>query len=224
MKIAKKIKFIISQLLYKTTPQIFIDATKLVEIRVTLTYIFQEGLALAHDRLPGKLPSGYTIRLADTQDLHHFLNFSDRRNSLEELQERFDQGEVCVAAWHDGRIAAFTWAKLKLFTGAIYRIPLKGDEAYLFDAYTAGEHRGHGLAVHLRYSMYKLLAERGRLVLYSTSNRYNTPALKFKNKLGAQIIHSVKCIDFFGRWKFGTTLHLQRLREEQDENTTSSNL
>ncbi|MBT8363227.1 MAG: GNAT family N-acetyltransferase, partial [Deltaproteobacteria bacterium] len=165
------------------------------------------------DGWPAKVPAGYTIGLADRQDMYQLLKFSDRRDTLEELQERFDRGEICVAAWKNGRVAAFTWAKLNNFTGAIYNIPLKGDEAYLFDAYTSKEHRGNRLAAHLRYNMYQVLAKRSRFVLYSTSNRYNTPALKFKNKLGARIIHLVKCIDFFGRWKFGTSLRLQRLKE-----------
>lgn len=123
--------------------------------------------------------------------------------SYEELQSRLKDGNLCLGAKRNGRLVAFTWCNLTRCTSEGFPFPLNDDEAYLFDAYTASDSRGQGLAPGLRYRLYKELARMGRTKLYSVTDRYNTPALRFKLKLGAVILKSSWHITLFKRWDFG---------------------
>ena len=65
-------------------------------------------------------------------------------------------------------------------------IQLKSDEAYLWNMYTMESFRGMNIAPYLRYKSYEVLKGMGRDKLYSISEYFNTPAIKFKLKLNAK--------------------------------------
>ena len=98
---------------------------------------------------------------------------------------------------------AFTWCNLTQCLSEGYSFPLNDEEAYLFDAYTASDLRGQGLAPALRYRLYEELARLGRTKLYSISERFNTPAIRFKLKLGAKLLKSDWYVTLFKKWHFG---------------------
>jgi hypothetical protein len=76
------------------------------------------------------------------------------------------------------------------------------DEAYLFDAYTLLPCRGKGIAPFMRYELYRVLDKFGKRTLYSYSDVFNLPALKFKQKLNARIVELNLYIDIFARYRF----------------------
>lgn len=124
--------------------------------------------------------------------------------SVREFAGRLDRGHVCVALKHrtaDGResIAGYTWADLNEINDAACRAPLAEDEAYLYDAFVAEAHRGRALAPHLRYCCYQVLRSQGREHFYSVSDYFNTPAIRFKLKLGAEVARVGLQVELFGR-------------------------
>ena len=102
-----------------------------------------------------------------------------------------------------GKIAAFTWCRFDVFDyGPKGEFSLKKNEAYLFDMYTLRAFRGHDLAPFLRYRFYEELSKMGRDVLYSHSDYFNIPAVRFKSKLNAKIIMLCLYIRLFKRFRW----------------------
>jgi hypothetical protein len=71
-------------------------------------------------------------------------------------------------------------------------------------------YRGRNLAPFLRYAVYEHLNRSGHTKLYSITEYFNTPAVKFKEKLGARQLKLGLCVRFFNRWKWGITLKKNR--------------
>jgi GNAT superfamily N-acetyltransferase len=188
---------------YSPLPRFFIDGLDKLGIRIHLVYLIREGINEGVARLHRDGLDGYEVQFLGSEDMAEMARIPYRPFRYEELQSRVRNGNLCLGARRDGRLVAFTWCNLArcIFKG--YSFPLSDDEAYLFDAHTAPELRGHGIAPALRYRLYEELARKGRTKLYSISDRFNTPALRFKLKLGAEILKSESYVTLFRRWHFG---------------------
>ena len=109
-------------------------------------------------------------------------------NTVERIRARFDKGHVCIVLKNGGRIAGYTWADLAEVNGSACDYALDPDEAYLYDAFIVPKLRGRKLAPYMRAESYKHLRQMGRHTLYSISECFNTPAIKFKEKLNAEVV------------------------------------
>jgi len=109
-------------------------------------------------------------------------------------------------------IVASSWCDLHWCHYEFLSFPLKEDEAYLCNAVTLNSYRGKNLAPFLRYEIYKYLDQIGRTKLYSITEYFNTPAKKFKEKLGARQLKLVVCIRFFKRGIWNITLKKYRTK------------
>lgn len=188
---------------YSPLPRIFIDGLNKLGIQIHLIYLIREGIT-------GSIPlqqkdglEGYEVGFLEAKDMTEMAQIPYRPVSYEELQSRLKDGNLCLGAKRDGRLVAFTWCNLIWCKSEGVSFSLNNDEAYLFDAYTASDLRGQGLAPALRYRLYEELARMGRTKLYSISERFNAPALRFKLKLGAGILNSGWHVIFFKKWHFG---------------------
>jgi hypothetical protein len=70
--------------------------------------------------------------------------------------------------------------------------------------YTRDSYRGKNLAPYLRYKSYEMLKQIGRDKLYSVSDYFNSPAVKFKKKLNTKKIKLILFIQLFNKlhWTF----------------------
>ena len=84
--------------------------------------------------------------------------------------------------------------------------PLKEGEVYLTGAYTFSAHRGKSLAVVLEYELYKQLNAMGLKKYHSINVLYNTPGLRFKEKLQAKPVKLCLFIRLFNRFQWNITL------------------
>lgn len=188
---------------YSPLPRIFIDGLDKLGIQIHLIYLIREGITGEVARPQQDGLEGYEVGFLGAEDMTEMAQIPYRPVRYEELQSRLKDGNLCLGAKRDGHLVAFTWCNLTRCQSEGYSFPLNDDEAYLFDAYTASDLRGQGLAPALRYRLYEELARMGRTKLYSVTDRYNTPALKFKLKLGAGILKSDWYITLFRKWHFG---------------------
>jgi len=188
---------------YSPLPRIFIDGLDKLGIQIHLIYLTREGITegAAHQQREGL--EGYEVRFLGAGDMTEMAKIPYRPASYKELQSRLKDGNLCLGAKRNGHLVAFTWCNLTWCNSEGCSFPLNDDEAYLFDAYTASDSRGQGLAPGLRYRLYEELARMGRTKLYSVTDRYNTPALRFKLKLGAVILKSSWHVTLFKKWDFG---------------------
>jgi hypothetical protein len=208
----QRLNYIRSKFQYNTIVQVILDVLKVLKIRINPYYIFLED--------PRLIPAGFHFSNPDAIEFGHLskdhilllLDYPDRNETFKSLNERLDHGDVCIAAWFGKKIVAFSWADLKEISFPPYRMPLLDSEAYLYDTYTTIEFRGKGIADILRYHLYVELTKQGRYTLYSISQRFNPPAIRFKSKLGAKIVDSGISIKFFDKWEIKTSVHPQKIR------------
>jgi GNAT superfamily N-acetyltransferase len=188
---------------YNPLPRIFIDGLAKLGIRIHLIYLIREGITGGVARQQRDGLEGYEVGFLRAEDMTEMAQIPYRPVSYEELQSRLKDGNLCLGAKLQGGLVAFTWCNLSWCQYEGCSFPLNDDEAYLFDAYTASDLRGQGLAPALRYHLYKELERMGRTKLYSITERFNAPALRFKLKLGAGILKSGWHVTLFKKWHFG---------------------
>jgi hypothetical protein len=179
------------------------DLLKRVGIRIEPYYVILEGL------FNGSIPQletgleGYSIGFLGPEDMKAISvsAIPDRNTTEEFLLNRLKRGSRCFGAKHRGKVAAFTWYGEKQcnFHGRIS--PLKENEAALFDAYTLKSYRGKGIAPYIRYQLYKELSNLGKDILYSDSDFFNIPSIRFKTKLNAKLLE-LRVHIAFRRWHF----------------------
>ena len=116
----------------------------------------------------------------------------------ENLAHRLNIGKKCYGARHNGKVAAIMWIDLDESTPLLAEnYKLGNDEAYLYGASTSSSYRGKNIAPVLRYKVYSELKAAGRNKVYSYSELSNTPALRFKQKIGATIIQKRLDVELF---------------------------
>jgi hypothetical protein len=208
----QRLNYIRTKFQYDTFVQVLLDALKIVKIRIDPYLIFLEGLTLAPSEFQNRKPEGIEFGYLNKDHVPLLLDYPDRNESLKTLNERFDRGDVCIAAWSERKIVAFSWANLREISFLPYRMLLLDNEAYLYDAYTNIDFRGRRIADILRYQLYVELAKQGRYTLYSVSQRFNPSAIRFKTKLGAKIVDSGISFKFFGLGEIKTSVHPQKIR------------
>ena len=149
----------------------------------------------------------YEFGFLSTKDMAAIAALPDRDVAYDELVGRLQAGQVCFGVKCQEDIVAFTWCDFTECAFSSYHaFPLRENEAYLFDAYTAESFRGKGIASDTRYRCYQELAKRGKTVLYSRTVSLNAPAMRFKNKLHAEVLESAVLVELFYRWRFSIRL------------------
>ena len=108
--------------------------------------------------------------------------------TVENVQGRFDRGDLCLVLKNEETVAGYTWVNFEEVSEPKCSYVLQPGEAYLYDAYIAPDYRGRDLAPYMRYECYKHLRNDGRDAFYSLSDYFNKPAIRFKVKLNAEIV------------------------------------
>ncbi|KON28645.1 hypothetical protein AC481_00730 [miscellaneous Crenarchaeota group archaeon SMTZ-80] len=175
-------------------------ATLGLEIR--LFYVFREGCLGQEQKKFGPEFSEYDTEFLGPEDMKKIDRIEGRTASEEFLRERLEAGNMCLAVKEKDEIVGFTWCDFDVLDlPSKWKSKLGKNEAYLFDAFILRAYRGHGLAPFMRHRCYQELTKMGRDVFYSTSDYFNTPALHFKRKLGAQILKLYLYIQLFKRFR-----------------------
>ncbi|MCP5007387.1 MAG: hypothetical protein GY941_26130 [Planctomycetes bacterium] len=135
-------------------------------------------------------------RLIDNSEDYSFaffgreeMKFLDQLPQYSEdmLLSRLKNGKICFGVKYRGQVASFMWID---FDSCIYfrnKLLLNSHEAYLFEMVTLESFRGKNIAPNLRYQAYKELKAIGRNTFYSVSELFNSPSIRFKEKLKARV-------------------------------------
>ena len=165
------------------------------------------------ERLPADLPASLTA-LPEGFEFARFgeaeiaelgrLPANDETASEALMRQRLQAGYSCLGMKHRGSIVAYTWFSLDTTQTRLYPAVLQPNEAYLFNMYVEPGHRGHHLAVIMRYRCYEALRDLGRDTFYSVTITSNKPSWRFKQKLGAARLFLGLYLQLFrkfeGRW------------------------
>ena len=191
---------------YNSLPQTLLGGLHTVGILIQPYDLFLEGLHKGPIPAYERPPEGFRIEVLAPADMKTIAAIPDRNIQERQLMERLERRNECLGVFLGSELVAFTWCNLDTCTYPGDPFPLGPDETYLFDAYTSHALRGKGLAPLLRYQTYKKLELTGRNRLYSVSERLNKRAVRFKQKLNAQVIRSGIYVELFRRWRYTNQL------------------
>jgi hypothetical protein len=192
------------KLRYSSIARVIFDAIARLGIRIAPYYLFREGLFNGAIPELERCSEEYTLGFLGPGDMKCIADLPERKYPEEKLHARLQEGNKCFGIKYHGSLAAFTWCNFRTCTltyGNISARNLQEDEVYLFDSYTVIAYRGKGIAPYIRYQLYKELARVGRHRLYSISDAFNKPAIKFKKKLNARFIELRLFVSLFKRWR-----------------------
>jgi GNAT superfamily N-acetyltransferase len=192
-------KYIWRKARYNHPLRLVVDGLWKMGVQVRPFCVFQEGLSDAsiHELETGL--EGHEIGFLGVQDMKAISEIPLRNISLEQLLQRLKEGKKCLGMKCRGELIAFVWCDFDECNFEGFRFDLSEDEVYLFDMYTLAPYRGRGIAPYLRYQCYRELDILGKRKLFSISDYFNTPSIKFKLKLNARIIELALFVDLFGK-------------------------
>lgn len=147
--------------------------------------LFREGVRPHQTDWP-ELAAEFSSGVLDEADLPAVAACVSRTEA--QIQSRLQKGHLCIVLKQGPRIAGYTWADFDEVNDAACDYELRPGEAYLYDAFIARDFRGRGLAPYLRVESYRHLRLAGKHTFYSISDYFNSPAIRFKEKLNADAI------------------------------------
>jgi hypothetical protein len=152
-------------------------------VKIVPYYAFQEFLCHEKDLNITPDLDQWKICFLKPSDMETISSNPEVIESNDLLSEMLTHGRICLGLLHNDKIAAYTCCNLKRrHYYPAPDIPLKKDEAYLYDARTFEAYRGKNIAPYLRYQLYKYLTKIGRTKFYSCTVLFNTSAINFKKK------------------------------------------
>ena len=182
--------------------RLFLDAIGRLGIKIVPYYVVMEGLFLKQSSIDAPELGEYQTGFLNSDEIKKIAAIPGRQESEDDLLRRLTAGQLCFGLKLNNDLSAFTWCNLQEFRVFGVQRAMAQDEAYLFDAYTLLPCRGKGIAPFMRYELYRVLDKFGKRTLYSYSDVFNLPALKFKQKLNARIVELNLYIDIFARYRF----------------------
>jgi len=205
---ASGLKKIVSKIRYGLTLQSIRNVLIRIGIDISPYYWFQEGINITKIPEIQGSASDYSFELLGPEDMKILETLGKGwSRPLERIPALLEGKEKCIAIKCKDEIAAFMWINLIEFKYKSIVVPLKSNEAYLTDMFTVEGFRGKNLAPCLRYKSYEMLKEMGRDTFYSISISFNTPAVRFKEKLEAKKVDLILLIQLFR--KFHTIIKLK---------------
>lgn len=180
-------------------------------IEIVPYYVTHESLR--HDTEPRVDPELGPVAtcLLSPEEIEEIYAHPDSEVWAYEKETLLDERCLCIGLKLKGEIAAYMWCNLNRCHSRFVKFPLKPDEAYLCSADTLKAYRGRNLAPLLRYELYRYLNQMGRTSFYSTTEFFNTPAQKFKEKLGARPLRLNLHIRLGSRYQRNVTLKKYRV-------------
>jgi hypothetical protein len=199
------LKRVLNRIRYGLALQTVRGLFRRIGIEFSPFYLFQEGADFSViPELKEKDPD-YTIGLLEPEEMKMIGNVQ-KGLSDEKLTALLEAGAKCIAIKDKGEIVAFTWISFDEVSFYSTVMKLKNDEAYLWSMFTIESHRGKNLAPYLRYKSYEILKELGRNIIYSASDSFNSPAVRFKEKLNAKKLKLILFVKIFNRIQWSFTL------------------
>jgi len=175
-------------------------------IEILPYYLYREKVSVVAEmpKIKGNV-SDYQFEFLGQADMKTISESNSGFNEEEYLGFLADGG-ICLGMKLGNQIAAFMWINIKERGFKETIIPLKSDEAYLWNMYTMESFRGMNIAPYLRCKSYEVLKGMGRGKLYSISEYFNSPAVKFKHKLNAKRLRLGLYIKLFNKYHWDLTL------------------
>lgn len=146
-------------------------------------YLVQEGMKNNDKHVEPKI-NPIEARFLTPQEVKVISQHPEVGYTYQEFSNRLDSNCKCFGLLHHDQTVAYMWCNFSKIESYL-SFPLKSNEVYLFDALSFKAVRGKNLAPFLRNKLYQTLKDENFNKFYSVTDKFNTPAVNFKKKLGA---------------------------------------
>lgn len=144
-------------------------------------------LNLADIQLAGDPPAGYVYRFLTPDDIARFVG-PENELGPQHVERARAGHDLCFAALHNDRLAAFGWYALGCIEGEHcdgVALSFPAGESYMYKGFTHPDFRGQRLHGYvMRLALEELARDRGITALVSTVSFVNWPSLKSCDRLG----------------------------------------
>lgn len=147
----------------------------------------------------------YAAGFLDKEDMSELAS-CEAWLSEEMLLDRLRRGIKCFAVKHQGRIISYMWCAFEEINDRCVHLKLKPDEAHIHNVYTLPEYRGKGLAPFMRTQCYEALGKAGIERFYSHCDAFNTPSVRYKEKMNTPVQKLGLFISLGGKYSRNWTL------------------
>jgi predicted GNAT family acetyltransferase len=194
------IKNILYRLRHGTLFLSFQYRLKKIGIYIAPYYVVQENLDYGTNPKFYDTFENYSFDFFGPEEMKAIALSNTTGYTEDQMLAWLNEGKKCLGAKYQEEIAAFMW--IYFDGGNLYemKLKLKDNEAYLTNMFTMKEFRGKGIAPYLRYKSYKILKDMGRDKIYSCTEYFNSPAINFKKKLNAKLLHIGLYIELFNKY------------------------
>jgi len=145
----------------------------------------ESGEFLSKANIRPLLDKPYEVIFLNEQNIYLFKEFENYPPKKDELYKLWENGSGCLCLRSEGAILGYGWYDLNKCNYEYLSFELKDNEAYTFKFNTAKHMRGKNIAPFLRVVLYAHLAQMRRNRFYSVTEIFNTPAIRFKEKIHA---------------------------------------
>jgi len=159
------------------------DMLEWVGIAIVPYYVFEESIA---DKLDLMLESGLsplTSGFLSIQEINNLCKNPENNDLAWERPRLLDGVSKCFALKYNNEIISYMVCDFHRCSSRLLAFSLKNEEVYLSRAFTPPKYRGNNLATFLEGELYKQLYNMGFRRYLSINIVYNTPSLRFKEKL-----------------------------------------
>ncbi|MGP8005385.1 MAG: GNAT family N-acetyltransferase [Smithella sp.] len=169
------------------------DRLSRLGITIVPYYLFEESksfLNTADTKLI--LDKPYETIILNRSNINLIKGFENPSSTENEFSKLWDKDCSCICLTSEGCVLGYGWVDYRKCNYKYLSFELKNNEAYAFNFHTARHMRGRNIAPFLRSFLYEHVRNMGRNRIYSISEQFNTPALKFKEKINAKpLLHYV---------------------------------
>lgn len=171
---------------YGLLMQRILGRLKRVGLDINPYYLIREGLPTDEMTWP-ELATDFPGSILEMDDIPAIAACT-HWVTVDLIHDRLSKGHLCMVLKYEGKIAGYTWAEFAGIGNADCDFVLRSGEAYLYDAFIVPDYRGRGLASYMRFECYERLRKVDKYTFYSISDYFNNPAIRFKQKLNAELI------------------------------------
>lgn len=176
------------------------DRLAAIGLKISPYYLVQECLFDDIDTNLNPKLDAYEVGLLEPSEIRTILAHPENIAVGDEQVKRWLADDCrCFGIKDNGDIVAYMWYNLRRCHSKFSPFLLKKDEAYLFGAKTFKAYRGKNLATYLRYQLYRHLNKIGRTRFFSITELFNTPAVRFKEKLKARTLRVGLYVELFDK-------------------------
>lgn len=181
-------------------------------IQANRFHIYRDDCAACPEPDSANAMKGYELVELSAEHIDEIFDMPRKTLSRDLLKRRFGRGDCCLGVRKENELIALIWGVFKWFHFGTYDTPLQADEAYIIDGYVVPSCRDRGVGSYLYFKMVEHLKQRGIRVTYSVTLRNQPLAVRYRKRVGSQLVDTAISLTLCNRWRVGTKARPEKLR------------